>query len=434
MKQPRRRARVTVCLGLALSASTILACAHARPVTVPISSSLAASEARQDWITERLRAMRAARKEDPSRAAAIRRELEQAAVDWRSFLTPIRGSEGALGGPYGLWMKDQFLRQLVQKVNVVRDVRKVLHIPDRANDLARDGRVLDSAFFTNRDVAAIDTGEVRSEAQAHAPQGTIFVTKRKGEGTSEGFWGRDMTGDPYIFILDPKGFPGLSTAAEVIGSTIERLAGYQVPYSSIVNLEDLRLDPAAAAAGKVTERDLEQFRGRRAVATLGGHNTLIDVYDAEAGLVRYFVIDFSSALGASSAKVKSPQDGWVNKTVDVNRGITWPLREIEHAMGRKDPWDPHAAIVSPAVGRFDANLDPRRWKSFYPNLAFEDMDDEDARWAALIVRQFSNPLIEAVVRLARYSSPADAAYVARTLEERRDVIEEAYLGSETTRP
>jgi hypothetical protein len=165
----------------------------------------------------------------------------------------------------------------------------------------------------------------------------------------------------------------LSTAAEVIGSTIERLA--------------------------------------------------------DAGLVRYYVIDFSSSLGASSAKVKKPQDGWVNKTVDVNRGVTFPVRALERALGRKDPWDRDVPIVSPAVGRFDANLDPRRWKPFYPNLAFEDMDEEDARWAARIVRQFSDSLIEAIVGLAKYSNPADAAHVARTLEERRDIVTRAYLGS-----
>jgi hypothetical protein len=159
------------------------------------------------------------------------------------------------------------------------------------------------------------------------------------------------------------------------------------------------------------------------------HNTLAELFDPEAGLLRYYIIDFSSALGASSAKVKAPQDGWVNKTLDIDRAVTWPVREVGHAFfGHKVPWDPHQPIVSRAVGRFDANLDPRRWRPFYPNLAFEDIDEEDARWAARLIRQCSDPMIETIVRLARYSNPADAAYVARTLEERRDIVVRTYLG------
>ena len=56
------------------------------------------------------------------------------------------------------------------------------------------------------------------------------------------------------------------------------------------------------------------------------HNTLIELFDEEAGLLRYYVIDFSGALGASSARVKDPYDGYLNNKFDFDRGVTLPLR------------------------------------------------------------------------------------------------------------
>ena len=98
--------------------------------------------------------------------------------------------------------------------------------------------------------------------------------------------------------------------------------------------------------------------------------------------------------------------------------------------GYRDPWDPNQPIVSPAIGLFDANLQPRLWKPQYPNLAYEDMDEEDARWAARIIGAFSDEMIETIVDLARYSRPEDAGYMAKTLQERRDIIVKTYLADD----
>ena len=83
--------------------------------------------------------------------------------------------------------------------------------------------------------------------------------------------------------------------------------------------------------------------------------------------------------------------------------------------------------MSPAVGRFGPDLKPRLWKPQYPNLAYEDMDERDAEWAAAIIGQFSDEMIEAIVGLARFSRPEDAAYIADALETRRDTIVRTYL-------
>jgi hypothetical protein len=345
----------------------------------------------------------------------------------------------------------------------VRDLRQIFGLPDRAADLARDGSVLDSAFFTNVDPASITPADLRAELAGWAPRGRISVTEPKREGTSAGFDGVDEAGDPFIFVFDPPEFPEMSTAAEVIGSTILRLAGYHVPYPTIVTLDDVALGREAAKQG-VRDEDIAGYRGRRAVATRKiaegyrgpwtyavfrdrrevralkvfaawlnnpdqvDHNTLIEEFDADAGLLRYYVIDFSGALGASSARVKDPQDGWLNNKFDFDRGVTLPLRLLASPFGYRDLWDPDQPVVSPAVGRFDARLDPRLWKPFYPNLAYEDLDDADAAWAARIVGSFADELIDAIVALGRYSNPRDADYVAETLKRRRDIIVETYLG------
>ena len=440
-------------------------CAGRAPVaTVPVSPTPAAAAARAGWIDERLRRLRAAEREgEATRARAAGDELEAGGVDWRSFLTPIRGSTDGEWGFLGESLRDHTLRQVAQKLNLVRDVRQILGIPDRANDLADDGSVLDSAFFTNRDPAGISPEDVRREAGAHAPKGRLWMTDRKAGGTSEGFLAEDEAGDPFIVIMDPPDFPEMSTAAEIVGSTLLRLAGWNTPWSAIVDLEALEADPDAAREKGIMEGEVARFRGRRGVATRMitdgfrgswtyaihrerralralhvfaawlnntdqvDHNTLVELFDEENGLLRYYVIDFSGALGASSARVKDPHDGYVNNKVDVHRGLTWPLRLLAAPFGHRDPWDEGQRVVSPAVGRFEGRVEPRQWKPYYPNLAYEDLDEADAEWAARLVGRFSDELIQAVVELARYSRPEDAAYVSRALAERRDAIVRTYL-------
>jgi hypothetical protein len=457
------RARpATLAALLSLGAS---ACAHLHPSPAPPAPSLAASRERTDWIALRLRDLRAAQRSgDAAADRAAREELERAGVDWRSFLAPVRGSTQGewLGSKQSLY--NHTLRQIAQKLNVVRDVRQILGLPDRANDLARDGSVLDSAFFTNRDLAGIRPEEVRAEAESQAPHGRITVVEAKREGTSEGFIGTDADGVRFIFVFDPPDFPEMSTAAEIIGSTIVRLAGYNVPFTRVVTLDDIALDSEAVAKKAVSPADLDRYRGRRAVATRMiekgyhgswtysvfrdrrevralkifaawlnnadqvDHNTLAELFDEESGLVRYYVIDFNGTLGASTARVKDPYDGYLNNKFDFDRGVSLPLRLMATPFGYRDPWDADQPIVSPAVGRFDANLQPRLWKPFYPNLAYEDMDDEDAAWAARIVGAFSDEMIDAIVALAGYSDARDAAFVAETLKRRRDIVVQTYPG------
>ncbi|HEY7461988.1 MAG TPA: hypothetical protein VIC59_08960, partial [Gemmatimonadota bacterium] len=223
--RPLARPRPAPFAVLAVLLMGTLNCAHARPAPAPPAPSLEASRERTAWIALRLRELRSAQRSgDGAATRAARDELERAGVDWRSFLTPVRGSTASGGAVNGQALLNHTLRQVAQKLNLVRDVRQIFGIPDRANDLARNGNVLDSAFFTNRDVGALTPAEVLADAAARAPRGRIRVVEAKRGGTSEGFIGVDETGDRFIFVFDPPGFPEMSTAAEVIGSTILRLA------------------------------------------------------------------------------------------------------------------------------------------------------------------------------------------------------------------
>ena len=86
--------------------------------------------------------------------------------------------------------------------------------------------------------------------------------------------------------------------------------------------------------------------------------------------------------------------------------------------------------MSPGVGRFSARFDPEHWKPYAPNLAFKEMNDDDARWMARRMARLSAAQVEAAVSAGRYSHAGDAAYLVATLEARREAIIHHYLEDE----
>jgi hypothetical protein len=84
--------------------------------------------------------------------------------------------------------------------------------------------------------------------------------------------------------------------------------------------------------------------------------------------------------------------------------------------------------IAPSVGRFEAEFfDPAKWRPEYPNPAFDLMRPEDAFWAARLVSKFNDETLRAIVAKARYSEPAAADYIARTLIARRDKVLRTWL-------
>jgi hypothetical protein len=93
------------------------------------------------------------------------------------------------------------------------------------------------------------------------------------------------------------------------------------------------------------------------------------------------------------------------------------------------PWD--RARETPGHERFvyfsARDFDPERWKAANPVPAFSRMTERDAAWMARIIARFTRPALEAIVAGARFSNPADGAYVVDVLMARRQAILERYL-------
>jgi hypothetical protein len=84
--------------------------------------------------------------------------------------------------------------------------------------------------------------------------------------------------------------------------------------------------------------------------------------------------------------------------------------------------DPRQPVVSPAVGRFNADFDPRAWRPQAPNTAFDRMTPTDLRWIAERIGRLGPPQIEAIVAAAELSDPADARYLVEILLAHRERI------------
>jgi hypothetical protein len=81
-----------------------------------------------------------------------------------------------------------------------------------------------------------------------------------------------------------------------------------------------------------------------------------------------------------------------------------------------------------AIGRFEGDVfDPITWKPRVPTAAFRHAQPDDLFWAARRVAAFSDDMIRAVVKTARYSDPAADRHLADVLIKRRDKIATAYL-------
>jgi hypothetical protein len=159
-------------------------------------------------------------------------------------------------------------------------------------------------------------------------------------------------------------------------------------------------------------------------------NTL-DMYVEDAGrhFLRHYLIDFGSTLGSATNFPNPPHVGDAN-IVDLREaGVTLLT------LGLKQPaWSKGEAILYPSVGRYSGdNFNPRRWKSDFPLVAFENMTEEDARWAAEIVASFTNEQIWAAVTTGELSDSRASEYLAAQIIARRDKIVAAYIESDRQR-
>ncbi|MBI3021258.1 MAG: hypothetical protein HYY59_04585 [Candidatus Omnitrophica bacterium] len=312
-------------------------------------------------------------------------------------------------------------------------------------------------------------GPTRPEDIARPP---FLITKPKTEGRTPGFFVTDAKGTRYLLKCDPVDAPELLSGAEAVTSKLLYALGYHVPSYEVVVFrpEELQLGPGVMArdrhghrhpltetevrpmvearvrggtlrvvASRIVEGDIlgpatfKRFRDCAEVRALKvayawlnntdakDHNSLL-VWNGKETVG--YLIDFGTSLGADAGTEgpKNPCAGWLN-IVDLQEASLKLL-----TFGLHQPvCEPVARPVSPSVGLFSPRVDPDQWKPYAPNLAFQEMNQDDARWMARRMARLSLDQIQAAVSAGRYSDPADAAYLVDVLEKRRRAIVRYYL-------
>ncbi len=371
--------------------------------------------------------------------------------------------------------------------------RKVLKHHDPAPSAAINtlGEVPDSAWFTNRigsrpmSIEELVRGPGTDDAPADGPW---TVVSGKNEGVQPGLIIRDSRRQRYFMKFDPKSYPDMATAADVIGAKFFYDLGYNTPQNYIVTFDRsrLRLTPQSRYRGEngrerqMTERDIADVLAKVPRDSQGRYRGMAsrDIGGELIGPFRYYstrkddpndivrhqnrrdlrgLYVFAAWLNHTDSKSINTLD-----TIDKEDGtpyIRHYLIDFGAILGSdtfepKSPragnvylfaWKPSAAQFLtlgfdvkpwmrvhypdlPEAGHFQyEDFDPERWTGNYPNPAFELRTPGDKYWAAKKVMAFHDDAIRAVVATGRFRDPRAADWIARCLIERRNRIGRAFF-------
>ena len=317
------------------------------------------------------------------------------------------------------------------------------------------------------------------------------IVQGKNTGRQAGFRAVDADnpgGPMYQIEFDPIGNPEMATGAEIIGTAIYHALGYNVVDTYLIDLDPgaLTIAPTATieVAGKkrrFTRQDLDrvltraarqangryrasasrfadgtyvgpfryhgtrpddpndiyphehrrELRGNRVFTTWLNHddsraiNTLDMLVEADGRrYIKHYMFDFGSTLGSGTNEEDLP---WVGHEYVV-QGRPALLTLASLGLWRRPFIGVHAPSELPAAGNFTADkFDPARWRPHYPNAAFENMQPEDAFWAAKLLAAFTPEAIAGIVEKARYTDPRVTDHVIGTLLRRRELILRTWL-------
>jgi hypothetical protein len=348
------------------------------------------------------------------------------------------------------------------------------------------GEVPDSSWFTNRlgrhDMTMAEI--VRGPNQVDGPaEGLWQITGRPSAGVTPKFTIRDSRGDTYLIKLDPAEHPELASSVEVISTKIFHAIGYHVPEDFIVTFDVSRLSVAPGAKIKTdsgTKRPIHmsdvdawlrtvprtadgriralasryvpgkvvgqfrytgtrsddandihpherrrELRGLRVFAAWMNHDDArslnsIDSYIEENGrrYIRHYLQDFGSTLGSGTTRAQKPRAGYeyLIEGDKIAKGL------FSVGLWTRD-WTTVRYSDTPSLGNIEADFfEPWKWKTEYPQPAFDQMDAADAFWAASIASRFTNEMIEAIVRTGELSDPAAARSLTDVIIRRRDKV------------
>jgi hypothetical protein len=154
----------------------------------------------------------------------------------------------------------------------------------RAVNVNTLGEVPDSSWFTNRmgaralTLAELQRGPLRDDGPDMSRP--WMVIRGKSGGISPGFTVRDAHGVVYFVKPDPRNYPNLSTAADVIGSRFFHAFGYFVPENHVAYVRRDQLVVAPEAQIR------EPGRGRRTMTEADLDQVLAHVYRRPDGAIR----------------------------------------------------------------------------------------------------------------------------------------------------
>ena len=351
--------------------------------------------------------------------------------------------------------------------------------------------VPDSSWFTNRigsrpiTVEELQRGPV--EGPAPAPQ-KWTITREKSAGMAPGFTAQDANGQTWFVSFDAKANPRGATAAVVVATKIFWALGYNqveyfltsfAPENTVIDTNATKRRPSGkrtpmtlddvrelvenvpreadgtlrAAAGRVLPgriiggfryqgtrpddpNDLvphEHRRELRALRVFGAWTNLTDmkagntldtvVTEGGRSIVRHYLQDVGSTFGVGAAGPHDNNEGWEH----IYEAGPTKRRLYTFGFGLS-PWQTAEYPDYPTIGLFEGDaFDPETWKPRAPTLAYLEMRDDDAFWAARRVMAFSDELIRAVVKTGEIGDEAQEKYLADTLILRRDKIGRAYL-------
>jgi hypothetical protein len=353
------------------------------------------------------------------------------------------------------------------------------------------GEVPDSSWFTNRlgrhEMTIEDVVRGPNEVDGPAP-GMWHITGRPDAGITPKFTIRDARGDTYLIKLDPAVNPELPSSVEVISTKIFHAIGYHVPEDYLVTFDVSRLDVAPGAKIRtdtgakrpIEPADVElwlkntprtangsiralasryvpgqvvgqyrytgtrpddpndiypherrrELRGLRVFAAWLNHDDArsinsIDTYVEDKGrkYVRHYLQDFGSNLGSGSTSAQQPRGGneYLIDGDKIGKGL------VSFGLWRRE-WMNIRYPSNPSLGNIEADFfEPMKWKTEYPQPAFNQMDAADAFWAASIASRFSDDMIKAIVATGELSDPEAARYLTDVIIRRRDKVVRCWI-------
>jgi hypothetical protein len=298
----------------------------------------------------------------------------------------------------------------------------------------------------------------------------------------------DPAAELFQIEFDPHRNPEMATGAEIIGTAIYHAIGYNVVETYLIDFDPARVaiapDATIAEGGstrRFTRGDLQAILDRAARKADGRYRASAsrfaegrylgpfryygtrpddpnDIYphehrrelrgnrvfaawlnhdDSRAGnsldmlvgtdgarYVKHYMFDFGSMLGSGTNEEDHP---WVGHEYLIERGPA--VRTLfSFGLWRRPFMRVAAPSDMPAAGNFTADrFVPAAWRPHYPNAAFDNLQPEDAFWAARIVAAFTPEAIAAIVAKAQFSDPRVVDHVTGTLIRRRELVLRTWL-------